>query len=492
LNSQSQLQTQLNTAQQQGVSGNPGVVSAQLALANAVHGVVTAQQGLQSAEEGVVSAEHSLTQAHQAVTQAAQGVTSAEYAQQQAHQAVADAQNTQQKASAALHTAQQTLTTDENAASRSLDIHTAAGQQNMQMLLQLADTISKVQPGAAGWKTLIDDTAGSFGMSTKQAQNYLQQLGLIPKDYQYSITGSAKIDWGAVDQKMSPQQWANSSVASVIGGAVGHATGGHISGPGGPRDDMIPAMLSNGEFVVNAASTARNRGLLESINARGYADGGIAIGDNIAGAVLASRYQGMATAVNLMHPGSMQSITDLAPNIVIPPAGGGGGAGGQISYAAGAGVAQWAGVINQALQLLGQPASWLGTVERRMNQESGGNPNVVNKWDSNWAKGTPSVGLMQVIGPTFASNAGQFRNTGPFSYGVSTDPLANTFAGLNYALHRYGSLSALNRPGGYASGGVVSNSSSNASTYNLHVHNAGNNSIDLGAQFKRMEIMSGL
>ena len=90
-----------------------------------------------------------------------------------------------------------------------------------------------------------------------------------------------------------------------------------------------------------------------------------------------------------------------------------------------------------------------------MNQESGGNPTVVNKWDSNWSRGTPSVGLMQVIGPTFRSWAGPFGNTGPFEYGVSVDPLANTYAGLNYAMHRYGSLSALNRPGGYDSGGYA-------------------------------------
>lgn len=32
----------------------------------------------------------------------------------------------------------------------------------------------------------------------------------------------------------------------------GHADGGYISGPGGPRDDLIPALLSNGEFVIPA------------------------------------------------------------------------------------------------------------------------------------------------------------------------------------------------------------------------------------------------
>ena len=44
------------------------------------------------------------------------------------------------------------------------------------------------------------------------------------------------------------------------------ADGGLVSGPGGPRDDLINARLSNGEFIVNARATAANRGLLEAIN----------------------------------------------------------------------------------------------------------------------------------------------------------------------------------------------------------------------------------
>jgi hypothetical protein len=40
-----------------------------------------------------------------------------------------------------------------------------------------------------------------------------------------------------------------------------------IRGPGGPRSDAIPAMLSNGEFVINAKATKRWGALLEQINA---------------------------------------------------------------------------------------------------------------------------------------------------------------------------------------------------------------------------------
>ncbi|MGW2514986.1 peptidoglycan DD-metalloendopeptidase family protein, partial [Streptomyces scopuliridis] len=128
--------------------------------------------------------------------------------------------------------------------------------------------------------------------------------------------------------------------------------------------------------------------------------------------------------------------------------------GGSTSYKPSAGVAQWSGVVRQALDQVGQPQSLVGTTLRRMNQESGGNPTAVNRNDINWINGTPSVGLMQVIKPTFEAYAGKYRATGPKTYGVSTNPMANIFASMRYALSRYGSLSkAYNRIGGYAAGG---------------------------------------
>lgn len=50
------------------------------------------------------------------------------------------------------------------------------------------------------------------------------------------------------------------------------ASGGFVSGNGGPTEDAIPARLSNGEFVVNADATTRHRPLLERIN-RGIRNG---------------------------------------------------------------------------------------------------------------------------------------------------------------------------------------------------------------------------
>lgn len=63
--------------------------------------------------------------------------------------------------------------------------------------------------------------------------------------------------------------------AAIVGGTAllaafalikGFSTGGYVSGSGTGTSDSIPARLSNGEFVVNAQATKRNRALLEAIN----------------------------------------------------------------------------------------------------------------------------------------------------------------------------------------------------------------------------------
>lgn len=125
----------------------------------------------------------------------------------------------------------------------------------------------------------------------------------------------------------------------------------------------------------------------------------------------------------------------------------------------GSGVQRWSGVVKAVLAQVGQPQSLLGITLKRMNQESGGNPTIVNTTDSNWQAGHPSVGLMQVIKGTFERYAGPYRNTGPFKYGVSVNPAANIYSSMKYALAAYGSLaSAYGRAGGYRLGTMGSSS----------------------------------
>ncbi|MFJ9676759.1 transglycosylase SLT domain-containing protein [Streptomyces sp. NPDC101194] len=96
--------------------------------------------------------------------------------------------------------------------------------------------------------------------------------------------------------------------------------------------------------------------------------------------------------------------------------------------------------INQSLEIMraqGIPGSYNG-IHRNLMRESSGNPNAINNWDSNAAKGIPSKGLLQVIDPTFRA----YHVPGT-SWNIY-DPVANITAACNYAAQRYGSIDNVN------------------------------------------------
>ncbi|OIM83063.1 tape measure protein, partial [Oenococcus oeni] len=72
------------------------------------------------------------------------------------------------------------------------------------------------------------------------------------------------------------------------------------------------------------------------------------------------------------------------------------------SNPSGSGVTRWEPIIKEAAKKMdvNLTAAGMTAVLKRINQESGGSATVVNDWDSNAAKGTPSKGLLQYIQPT--------------------------------------------------------------------------------------------
>lgn len=235
---------------------------------------------------------------------------------------------------------------------------------------------------------------------------------------------------------------ANLGVSSTIMSArisnkrnamAGYAKGGPVNG-GVPGRDSVPAMLMPNEFIVRADGS--NLGdALAHYGALHMAKGG----------VVPNLRLPSVGSINRAVDGSWTDLLTRAGSQLIHSLG-------SLGAGAGGGAARWAGVVLQVLALLHQPGSLLGAVLRRINLESGGNPNAINLTDSNARAGHPSMGLMQTIAGTFGAYAGPFRGLG------ITNPLANIFAGLNYALHRYGSIGAIDplvRPTGYDSGGIL-------------------------------------
>jgi len=134
--------------------------------------------------------------------------------------------------------------------------------------------------------------------------------------------------------------------------------------------------------------------------------------------------------------------------------GGGGGGGGGLGSSGGppaggpppGNVQEW---IKQAIEILKQNGINVSEADAQriwqiIQHESGGNPQAINNWDSNAAKGTPSKGLMQCIDPTFDS----YKLAG---HNDIWNPVDNICAGVNYAMSRYGSLA--NVPGIKATAG---------------------------------------
>ncbi|HET6855657.1 MAG TPA: transglycosylase SLT domain-containing protein [Streptomyces sp.] len=98
------------------------------------------------------------------------------------------------------------------------------------------------------------------------------------------------------------------------------------------------------------------------------------------------------------------------------------------------------GWIRQALDIMkakGIPGSYDG-LHRNIMRESTGNPNASNGWDINAQNGTPSIGLLQVIQPTFDAFHVEGTSTN------IADPVANITAAANYAANKYGSIDNVN------------------------------------------------
>ena len=107
------------------------------------------------------------------------------------------------------------------------------------------------------------------------------------------------------------------------------------------------------------------------------------------------------------------------------------------------------GWITVALQKLGMDQSMAPGVKRIILEESRGNPDAVNRWDSNAMAGRPSQGLMQVIPSTFHTYVLPELAGRPI-----TDPVANITAGIRYMLANYG-YPTLRAGGRYSGGGYV-------------------------------------
>jgi hypothetical protein len=131
---------------------------------------------------------------------------------------------------------------------------TRASQQQMQELQRelgglAMSSISGLIDGTKSWNDVLKD-------SLKLLTDLLLKAILLGEGPLGSALGGG--EGGLIGTLLS---------GLAEGGAVKAAGGGRIRGPGTAKSDSIPALLSNGEFVVNAAQAKKFAPLLEAINA---------------------------------------------------------------------------------------------------------------------------------------------------------------------------------------------------------------------------------
>jgi SLT domain-containing protein/phage-related protein len=190
------------------------------------------------------------------------------------------------------------------------------------------------------------------------------------------------------------------------------------------RDGVFLPMEEHMGVTMIEAATAMNEGVSEAFTAMGEVittvlDAGIAKMDEF----IAKAQEAIAVTAELVAAVAEAQAAMAALNSMGTPgaAGGAGGAGGD-----------YEAIAAEALAAAGISADQLPAFMALMMAESGGDPNAINNWDSNAAAGTPSMGLMQMIQPTFDA----YNVTG----GNIMDPRANMFASAAYIAARYGGV----------------------------------------------------
>jgi hypothetical protein len=185
----------------------------------------------------------------------------------------------QTDANEAYETSWDALTGSVKANKASLDIHTEAGRANRDTLQALLGSnndlyIANIAAGMSidsartkhenRTKAIIKE-ADKLGFNEKRTRELIKTYGQIPpeKATDLVVEGVNQIVIELKRLYIAQRALAEGKTVNEVryeGSAAMRsllAAGGPVYGPGGPTDDKVPAMLSAGEFVVRAASSAK-------------------------------------------------------------------------------------------------------------------------------------------------------------------------------------------------------------------------------------------
>lgn len=183
---------------------------------------------------------------------------------------------------ALLNLAQSILSSMEQVASKSLADMAMNGLSNLGNSLFDKATDAAVDNASAVSAAGLMETAIATSAATGaglMGESISMSAGIGSETISASMVTAGTAAGEIISAAMIAAASANAGSSAVGAAAVAAATGGYISGPGTSTSDSIPARLSNGEFVVNAASVKKyGIDYLHAINtgrAHRYASGGL-------------------------------------------------------------------------------------------------------------------------------------------------------------------------------------------------------------------------
>ncbi|MBG7382986.1 phage tail length tape measure family protein [Pseudomonas aeruginosa] len=175
--------------------------------------------------------------------------------------------------------------------------------------------------GDLGKEVLKNIIAGFVKMGVQLAANAVlaMTLGASQTAATVAMAGTTAAAWapaaafasiatlGGAAIPASAALTSTTALASSLAVIPGLATGGMVNGAGTGTSDSNLRWLSNGEFVVNAEATRRNRSLLEAINSNDRIPSGSAASSSSSGATASA---GLAPEVNIFNapPGTQANV----------------------------------------------------------------------------------------------------------------------------------------------------------------------------------------
>jgi len=225
------------------------------------------------------------------------------------------------------------LLTESQARAQILALHRETGATLESLLPQLEASATAIGPDALArvqaWKNeiaqvklVVDDVAVAIDGAVQDGfAQMFEAIGSGAKSAKDAFADFARSVLAAIN-RIASQKLAESLFGSLLGGGgsggasgfgalissffKGFATGGYVTGPGTSTSDSIPARLSAGEYVVNAAAVKRvGVAFLQSIN-------GISAGPRVAGPTLAFAAGGLVPeAAPAQAPGQSVRIVNV-------------------------------------------------------------------------------------------------------------------------------------------------------------------------------------